>query len=288
MAANFCTKRTATGRRTSMGRSIMGYIATALAVYVLLVGALYVTQRSLLYHPDRTVPDPADFGVPEMQVVRVPTPDGFELLCWWRAPRDDAQPVIAVFHGNAGHIGSRAHKMRDYLDTGYGVLLMSYRYNAGTGGSPSEANLFDDARAALDFLNREGIADNRIVPYGESLGTGVAVAMAAERRLGALVLEAPYSSMPDLAQHHYWYAPARWLVRDRFDSMSRIGRVDEPVIVVHGLEDRVVPPQFGRRLYDAAREPKEAHFLPDGNHNNLPDLGLARLTIDFLERHLRQ
>lgn len=271
-----------------MGRRIMGYIATALGVYALFVVVLYVAQRGLLYHPDQTVPDPAEYGVPEMNAVRVPTGDGFKLLCWWRAPRDDAQPVLAVFHGNAGHIGSRAHKVRDYLDAGYGVLLVSWRYNAGAGGSPSEENLFNDARAALTFLNREGIEDGRIVPYGESLGTGVAVAMAAERKLGALVLEAPYSSIPDLAQHHYWYAPSRWLIRDPFDSLSRIGQVDEPIVVFHGLKDKVIPPKFGQRLFEAAREPKEAHYLPEGLHNDLPDHGIALLAIDFLQRHLRR
>jgi fermentation-respiration switch protein FrsA (DUF1100 family) len=265
----------------------MEYFATALAVYALLIALLFFTQRSLLYHPDQTIPDPAAYGVPEMTAVRVPTDDGFELLAWWRAPRDAGRPVLAVFHGNAGHIGGRAHKVRDYLDAGYGVLLLGYRYNAGSGGRPSEANLFADARAGLDFLKRQGILETQIVPYGESLGSGVAVAVAATHRVGALVLEAAYSSMADLAQHHYWYAPSRWLVRDRFDSISRIGNVAAPLLVLHGERDTVIPPKFGRKLFDAAPEPKEAHFLPEGLHNDLPDHGIAVLTIDFLDRYFK-
>lgn len=264
----------------------MEYIATALGIYALVIALLYVVQRSLLYHPDQTVPDPAEYGVPEMTATRIPGEDGLELLAWWRGPAEARRPTLLVIHGNAGHIGDRAHKMRDYLDRGYGVLLLSYRYNAGSGGDPSEANLFADARSAIAFLKREGVTEDRIVPFGESLGSGIAVAMAVEFPVDALVLEAPYSSMPDMAQHHYWYAPSRWLVRDRFDSMARIGSVKAPILVIHGEEDTVIPLKFGRRLFDAAPEPKIAHFLPEARHNNLYDYGMAPLVIEFLDRHL--
>ncbi len=269
------------------GRGHMEYLATALGIYALVIALLYIVQRSLLYHPDQTVPDPAASGVPEMTALRIPTDDGLELLAWWRAPRDARTPVLMVLHGNAGHIGERAEKVRLYLDAGYGVLLLSYRYNAGTGGEPSEADLFADARAGMAFLKREGVPDDRIVLYGESLGSGVAVKMAVEYPVGALVLEAPYSSMADMAQHHYWYVPARWLVRDRFDSMSRIGRVSVPILVIHGEEDTVIPPKFGRRLFEQAPEPKQAHFLPEALHNDLLDYGMAPLVVDFLEKHLK-
>ncbi|NKB58558.1 MAG: prolyl oligopeptidase family serine peptidase [Alphaproteobacteria bacterium] len=269
------------------GRRIMEYIATAFGVYAILIVALFFMQRSLLYHPNQAVPDSAGYRVPEMAAVRVPTEDGFDLLGWWREPRDETQPAIAYFHGNSGHIGDRADKVRDYLDAGYGVLLLSYRYNAGSGGNPSEDGLIADARAGLAFLKGAGIADERIVLYGESLGSGAAVAVAAAQTIGALVLEAPYSNMSELAQYHYWYTPARWLVRDTLDSASRISKVTAPILVIHGERDRVIPPKFARMLFDAAPEPKEAHFLPEGQHNDLLDYGLARLVIDFLDRRLK-
>lgn len=263
----------------------MGYVATALGIYALVIALLYVMQRSLMYHPDQTIPDPALYGVPEMTALRIPTDDGLELLAWWRAPRGSA-PVLLVQHGNAGHIGDRADKVRDYLDAGYGVLLLGYRYNAETGGDPSEANLFADARAGMAFLVREGVAEDKVALYGESLGSGVAVAMATEYPVAALVLEAPYSSMADMAQHHYWYLPSRWLVRDKFDSMSRIDNVSAPLLVIHGGEDTVIPQKYGRRLFDAAHEPKQAHYVPDATHNDLLDYGMAPLIIEFLDRHV--
>ena len=265
----------------------MEYTVFALVIYVALIVLLYVLQRSMLYHPDQTIPDPVALGVPEMTALRIPTEDGLELLAWWRAPRDPISPVLLIIHGNAGNIGDRAHKVRDYLDEGYGVLLLSYRYNARTGGDPSEAHLFADARTAIMFLLQEGVPDDRIVLFGESLGSGIAVAMAAEFPVGALVLEAPYSSMPDMAQHHYWYAPSRWLVRDKFDSMSRISKVSAPILVIHGEADTLIPPKFGRRLFDAAPEPKQAHFLPKARHNDLLDHGMATIVIKFLARYMK-
>ena len=207
-------------------------------------------------------------------------------MAWWQAPRDVRRPTLLVFHGNAGHIGDRAHKVREYLDQGYGVLLLSYRYNAQTGGAPSEANLFADARTGVAFLRRQGVPDDRVVLFGESLGSGIAVAMAAEFPVGALVLEAPYSSMPDMAQHHYWYVPSRWLVKDKFDSMSRIGQDSVPTLVIHGEQDAVLPVKYGRRLFDAAPEPNQGHFLTKARHNNLLDHGMATLVIQFLARYL--
>lgn len=262
----------------------MGFLGIAIAIYGIFIAVLYFGQRSLLYHPDQTIPQPEDYGVGEMTAIRLPIRDGLELLAWWRPAATAQAPVIAYFHGNAGHIGNRADKVRAYLDAGYGVLLLSYRYNAGTGGSPSEKALILDAVKALEFLKSENIPESRIVLYGESLGSGIAVQMAVTHDVGALVLEAPYSSMPDLAQHHYWYAPSRWLVRDRFDSVSLVSAVRAPLLIVHGEEDTVIPLKYARRLFDAARKPKTFRLLAGARHNNLLDYGLPDVVLDFLKK----
>ncbi len=254
--------------------------------YIGVLGLLYWGQRDLLYHPTTIVPNPAQSGVPEMTARRLTTAEGYRPLIWWSPPANGVEPVVIYFHGNYGHIGTRAVRARDFIDAGYGVLLAGYRYNSGAGGEPSEEGLIADARAALEFVRSEGITGHRIVLYGESLGTGVAVALATENDIGALVLEMPYTSIGDVAQDIYWYLPAKWLVRDNFDSLARIRNVRAPVLVIHGENDNVIPVRFGRQLFEAAPDPKEGHFLPGGTHGNLYRLGAGSIVMDFLGRHV--
>lgn len=254
--------------------------------YAIVTASCAVSQRSLIYHPDETVPDPARYGVGEMASVRIPAGEGINLLGWWRPPPDDGRPVVLLFHGNAGHLGYRAGKARRFLDAGYGVLMVSWRYNAGAGGEPGEEALIDDGRAALGFLEARGIEAGRVVVYGESLGSGVAVALAAERDLAGIVLESPFSSVAEVAQYHFWYLPARWLVLDEFDSVTRIRRVQEPLLIVHGADDTLIPARFARELYDAAPGPKEARFLAGGGHNDLYAHGAGPIVVDFIEKRV--
>ena len=254
--------------------------------YVLLVAALYLNQRQIMYHPDQRVPDPAAAGLADMSVHRIETADGYRLLAWWRPPADGGRPTIVFFHGNAGNVGNRARQAREFLDAGLGLLLVTWRYNAGAGGEPSEQGLLNDGRAALDFVAAQGIPERRIVLHGESLGSGVAVAMALERDIGGLVLVYPYSSVTDVAEDRFWFAPVRILIKDDFNSVARIGKVRAPILVIHGERDTVIPVRFARRLFAAAREPKEGHFLPEGTHANLYALGAGRIILDFLERRV--
>ncbi len=261
-----------------------GIILTTAALYGLLVCGIYIGQRRLMYFPDASVPDPADYCVPEMTALRLPVGGGVEILVWWHPPAGEARPVVIYFHGNADHIGNRGYKARILIDAGYGVLLTSYRYNAGAGGAPSEEALISDGAAAVDFVAAKGVAPRRIVLYGESLGTGIAVALAARRDIGGLILESPYSSVADVARSRYWFVLARWLLRDRYDSIARIGRVEAPILLFHGDADTTIPVRFARKLFAAAPEPKEGHFLPGGTHVDLWDRGAGRLVLDFLAR----
>ena len=267
-------------------RSMTNFITVTAVVYVVFVAALYVFQRNLMYMPDTSVPSTVHSGVPEMQPVTLETEDGLKLLAWYRAV--EGQPVVVYFHGNAGNIGDRGFKARPYLDAGFGVLLVSYRGYGGNRGSPTEEGLYADARAALDFLKAQDVAPERTVIYGESLGTGVAVQMASElgpeNPAAALVLEAPFTSMGDVAAHHYPYVPARWLIRDHFDSAAKIAGINTPVLIVHGDRDRTIPIKFGRMLFEAAVEPKESRWLEGANHNDLYDFGAAEVVIEFVRR----
>lgn len=266
-------------------RVSVGVLTVAAITYFGLLGLLYFGQRDLIYHPTDIVPEPAAYGVPEMTAWRVESSGGARPLIWWSPPSNPNRPVIVYFHGNGGHLGLRAERARAYMRAGYGVLLAGYRYNAGAGGEPSEDGLLADGRAAVEFARGQGVDLDRMVFYGESLGSGVATAMATEYGAAALVLEMPYSSVADVAQDRYWYLPVRLLVKDQFDSVARIPDLRAPVLILHGEKDPVIPVWTARRLFAAAPEPKEAHFIENGTHGNLYRLGAARLVLDFLGRH---
>jgi len=262
------------------------YLVLTVGGYAALVAFLYLRQRALMYYPDDTIPDPREHDVPDMTAVRIPLGDSVESLAWWCPPRDPGRPVVVYFHGNAGHIGERGYKARMIIDAGCGVLLAGYRYNAGAGGAPSEAALLADGATAMRYVLDRGYALDQIVLYGESLGSGIAVALAAAHDVGGLILETPYSSIAEVAQARYWFTPAKWLIWDKFDSMARIGRVRAPILLFHGTADTTIPIRFARRLHESASEPKEAHFLPGGAHTDLYDLGAGNLVIDFLKRRI--
>lgn len=260
-------------------------LAAIVVLYLGLLGLLYLFQRSILFVPNVQRPDLTEAelaGVIEQ--VRTRTEDGLDLLAWYRPPSGNPAPVLVHFHGNAGHIGHRGERVRPYIDAGLGVMLVEYRGYGGNDGRPSEQGLYADARAALQFLREQGIGPERMIVYGESLGTAVAVQMAVDHGCAALVLEAPFTSIGAVAQSRYWMFPVRQLVLDRFDSLAKIARLRAPLFVMHGERDRVVPIRFGRALFEAAPEPKEARWFPDGTHVNFDDLGGPASVLQFLRR----
>ncbi len=271
---------------------LINFVLVVLAIYSALVAFLYFGQRRLMYHPDQTVAVPADYGYASIEPVWLETEDGARVYAWWKPPADDDKPVLIYFHGNAGDLGDRADKIRGYANAGYGVLLQTYRYNAGAGGDLFEDGHYADGRAGLTYVLDKGIAGDRIVLYGESLGSGVAVNIAAYRAAAgvpvkAVVLEAPYDSIANVAQTHYWYTPARWLVRDRFDSTRLVGAIQAPLLIVHGGFDRVIPLAHAKTLFRAAQEPKRMTVIDEAAHNNLYDFGMSALVIDYLSEQKR-
>lgn len=264
-------------------------LAVILGTYAAVVAGLYVFQRHLLYHPGVGPPDRKQAGVAEMTAVTLRTVDGLDLTSWYASAADD-RPTLVYFHGNAGHIGHRGFKVRPYLDAGWGVMLVGYRGFGGNSGAPTEEGLYADARAALAFLDARGVPVGRRLLYGESLGTGIAVRMAAEAAaraphaspVGAVVLESPYTAIAEVAAEHYPFVPARLMIRDRFDALAHIGAIGAPLLVVHGEQDLVIPMLFGKALFAAAAEPKQAHWIAAAGHNDLHEHGLARLVLAFV------
>lgn len=262
-------------------------LGSGLAVYGGIVGGLFIFQRRLLYRPRRTRPALNDLALLGVCEVELATADGLRLNSWYLPPRPGC-PVIAYFHGNGGNIGYRNERLRRFAQQGYGVLLAEYRGYGGNPGRPCERGLFADGEAALDFLADSGVTPHRLVLWGESLGSGVAVYLAATRDIAALVLEAPFTSVAAAAQRQYPFVPAICLVRDRFDSLSRIARVTAPLLILHGERDRVVPVRHGRALLAAATAPREGWFCPEASHETLAQFGGLEVAITFIQRRLGQ
>lgn len=259
------------------------WLAAGSVAYATTVGCLFLFQRSFLYMPDSARPEPAEWHLPEMTPITVNTDDGIELLAWHCPPRQPEQATILYFHGNAGHIGMRASRIRPYLEAGYGVLLLEYRGYGGNPGRPSEDGLYRDAGAALAFLDQLGLERRQVVLYGESLGTGVAVWLASQETVGGLILESPYTSLPDVAQAHFPFFPVSMLMLDRFDSYSRIKSIQAPLLVMHGAHDGIVPVRYGRTLFEAATTPKTGFFPARASHHDLYDYGAINVALNFLE-----
>jgi fermentation-respiration switch protein FrsA (DUF1100 family) len=250
-----------------------------------LVALAYVAQRAMMYFPERARTPPAEAGLPAAQEVVLDTADGEKVIAWHVPPSGDA-PVILYFHGNGGALRYRVGRFRALTESGAGLVALSYRGYGGSSGSPSEAGLIADAEAAYAFAVARYPAE-RIVLWGESLGSGVAVAIAAEHKVGRVVLEAPFTSAADVGARAYWFLPVRLLMKDRFRSDLRIGKVTAPVLILHGARDGVVPIDLGERLYALANEPKRFVRFPGGGHEDLDLHGALAAARAFLRAATR-
>lgn len=266
-------------RKKHVMDSLLGLVLLYLGVLLM----LYFIQRHMMYFPDVTRPVPSVYGVADMIVIDVGTADGLTLQGWYKAPAA-GRPIIVLFHGNGGNIGGRNFKARQFINQGYGFLLAEYRGYGGNRGSPSEQGFYTDARAYLAWLVKQGIAPAQTVLYGESIGTGVAVEMASETSgYKALVLESPFASMVEMARKQYFFIPVDLLLKDRYDNFSKIKSVKIPLLVLHGAVDPVVPYSQGKKLFDAANEPKKMETFPHGGHVDLYNHGAGAKILAFLE-----
>jgi fermentation-respiration switch protein FrsA (DUF1100 family) len=220
--------------------------------------------------------------LPKREIVCLTTADGLNLRSWYfRAARAGA-PTVLYFHGNAGDIGNHLPFSKFLIEAGYGLLALEYRGYGGNPGSPDEPGLLADGRAAFGFLKAQGIPDSGIVLFGESLGTGVAVQLAAEHPVKAMILRSPYTSIAEVAAIQLPYIPARWLVRDRFDSLAKIDRNKAPLFIFHGANDTLIPLALGRALFEAAPEPKTWLTVDGVGHNDVQTPEAERAVLDFL------
>jgi uncharacterized protein len=265
---------------------VIKFLIGVLAVYIGFVGLLFVMQRKLQYVPDPRLAEPAEVGLDGFDSVRLDTPDGQRLVAWHALP-NGAHPTIVYFQGNGLGLEARRERFRLFNRTGYGVLALGYRGYSGSSGTPSESGLITDAATAVAFLRTNGVPPERLVYYGESLGSGVAVQLASreETRPAAVILEAPFTSAIDVARLHYWYVPLSLLMLDQFRSIDHVPAVKAPLFVLHGDADGIVPVAHGRRMFETAGEPKEMMEVPGGNHGMALEPEIWQRMDDFLRRY---
>lgn len=260
--------------------TVKSLIILAILAYGGVLALMYVFQRSLMYFPDRTRTPPAAVGLPQAEEVTLTSADGERLIAW-HVPPQGSKPVVIYFHGNGGALNLRADRFRWLTKDGFGLVGLSYRGYGGSTGKPTETGMLLDAATAYDFAVAR-YPPARIVLWGESLGTGVAVALAAERPIGGLMLDAPFSSAADVGASAYPFIPVRWFIKDSFRSDQRIRRVKAPLLVLHGDMDGIVPARFGERLFALANEPKQMVRFPLGGHVDLDDHGAPDAVREFL------
>jgi hypothetical protein len=256
-------------------------VVVAIVGYLGGLALLFFRQRSLIFpipQTWRTAPEAA--GFPEAEEHVLTTSDGEKVIAW-HVPAKPGHPVVIYFPGNGDFLAGLVGRFRGITSDGTGLVALSYRAYAGSSGQPSERGVLQDAAAVYAFTSARYSAD-RIVVWGFSLGSGVAVALAAEQPVGKFILEAPYTSIADVAAASFTIVPVRWLLRDQFRSDQRIARVSAPLLILHGARDQTIPIAFGERLFALAHEPKQFVRFPEGGHDNLGSFGAIETARQFI------
>ncbi len=258
-------------------RSILTVLAFGMACYLGLVALMALTQSRQLYLPARALAtDPAAHGM-VYKDVWLQTRDGVRLHAWM-IPAENERGVLLFLHGNAGNISHRMDSIRIFHELGLSVLILDYRGYGQSEGRPDEQGTYLDARAAWEWLTVDrGVASDRIIVFGRSLGSAVAAELATHVRPAAVILESAFTSMPDLAAELMPWLPVRWLLRFDYNTLSRAPLIESPVLIVHSRDDELVPFSHGEQVFAALIARR--HFLAiQGGHND----GFMRSRSDYV------
>lgn len=247
---------------------ILLYVVITLLI---LVGFVLFFESSFVYHP---VKHPGgNWEPPELHDsihdVTFEAEDGTELHGWW-VPKKDTDTTLLWYHGNAGNLSHRLGGIRDFFDLGVQILIMDYRGYGKSEGSPSEDGIYMDGEAAYTFLRKEkNVPASELFILGRSLGAAVATHVAGKFPTGGLILVSGFPSARSMVPRVLPIPGLHFLVRHNLDSASRIGSIETPLLMMHGSEDNIVPPELGRKLFEHATEPKEFRLLDGAGHNNI-------------------
>ena len=236
-----------------------------LVVYLIIIISLYFFQRNLLYHPTENNYSGDSLDV-SIKKIKIKTQDEIELLSWYHKKNLGNYKTILFLHGNAGSLENRIHKINHFKNMDVNFLIIAWRGFSGNMGQPTEKGLYEDAKSAVRWLNSEGVIEENIVIYGESLGTGVAVELAQNRNFAGIILESPFTSMVDVAKSKYPFFPIRLLLKDKYESDKKIKNIKSPILIMHGEVDELVPFWMGKKMYNLANEPKYFFFSEHDDH----------------------
>ena len=247
-------------------RRIFLYVFLSFIIlYISVCTYMYIFQRNFLYHPYQNNHLRGEKLNPEVKEVFVPSTEGITLKSWFYKNPKNTYTVL-FFHGNAGELGNRIYKLNELKNLNLNYLIISWRGFSGNKGSPTEQGLYSDARSAIDWLEKNNILKNKIILYGESLGTGVAIEVAQNQKFAGIILESPYTSIVDAAKIYYPYLPVDFILKDKYLSLKKIKNITSPVLVMHGGADRIIPIAMGKKLFDEIQSKKYGYFPKFDRH----------------------
>ena len=249
--------------------------------YFFILFSTYIFQRNLLYHPTEN----NYFGdkiLVDVEKIKIRTQDNIQLVSWYHKKNLNKYKTILFLHGNAGSLENRIHKINHFKDMNVNFLIIAWRGFSGNKGKPTEKGLYEDARSAVRWLKSNGVGENNIIIYGESLGTGVATEIAQNKNFAGVILESPFTSMVDAGKDKYPYLPVKLLLKDKYESKKKIKNIISPILVMHGKVDNIVPFSMGKKMYELANEPKYSYFSEYDNHMMEYNEKLLKVLKDFV------
>ena len=250
-------------------------------IYSLVLTLTYIFQRNLLYHPTENNYS-GDQILVDIEKVKIKTSDNIELISWYHNKDFNKYKTILYFHGNAGSLENRIHKINHFKDINVNFLIFAWRGFSGNKGKPTEKGLYEDAKSAVQWLKLKGINEENLSLYGESLGTGVAIEIAQNKNFSGVILESPFTSMIDTGTDKYPFLPVRFLLKDKYENNRKIKNIKSPILVMHGKIDKIVPFYMGKKIYELANEPKYFYFSQYDDHMMNYDEKLVKVLKKFI------
>ena len=251
-------------------------------IYLFLLDILFIFQRNLMYHPQENNYFGDKLEV-EIEKVNITTIDNINLLGWFHKKDLNKFKTIIYFHGNAGTLDNRIYKLNHFKDMEVNFLIIAWRGFSGNQGSPSEKGLYIDGQSAVNWALKQGVIEDDIILYGESLGTGIATEIAQHKNFAGVILETPFTSMISAAKEFYPYIPVNLLLKDRYENFKKIKNINSPILIMHGEQDTIVPFTMGKTIYQLANEPKYFYFTKHDDHMMVYDEPMIETLKNFIK-----